>query len=899
MASLVSEGKGPMAGDGNTLAGPDLAAPDGWPLVGRSNEIALLKTSISARRGAVITGPAGVGKTVLGRLGCDFARDGKMSVALVSGTEAARGHQFGAFAALLHRDSDLVGPESHADQLRRYMHELLADAGQRPLMVFVDDAHLLDDGSASLVHQLVQTGSATVIACVLSSGRTGRPAVDPMVVLWKDYGAARIELGSLDGQAIEDLLLAVLGGPIDTVSLRQLAERSLGDPLVLHELVAGALEHGSLREESGIWRLRGVLQPTPRLAELVTTRLGHLSDQELQALHLIALGEPLAQPALERLAEPAAIQSLEDKGLVVSRMDGRRLQVCLAHPVYGDVVRSGINPRRQRLLAQELADASAGRRQDDTLLLASLRLAGGEGSPDLLVAGSKAARERRDYALAERMARAAVESGVGFEAALLAADAAHMSGRHEQAALELQALASQSTEAGERFRIALLGFDHEYFLRGTADLTGIDALLATDIDPAWRDELIARRLRLVGLALGPQSVIDAARPLPDTAVPPHGSLHAVLGGCLTRCGRMEQALAFLVPPSGARVRQGSTVLGQPWNPFGGHALALIGLGRLSEAEALLLAAQQELPAHEGSQETAVVAASLAVLRLEQGRVQAAFLQATSAAAVFLDLSLPVCARWCEALSAHALALGGAAPKANQALAAMDALGLPTDMQYEVEVLQARAWAWAAGGDMGSARSDLRAAAELGRETGDLLGATQALHGMARMGRARQVLDEMETLAPKVDGPLSAARLAYTTAAAEKDSHGLAAAAMQFEELGALLYAAEAFGESAVQLRRDGSSRDAAATQQTAGRLLAHCEGAVTPFLSAIGARAQLTPAELDTALQAATGSTDKQIAEMMHLSVRTVENRLHRAYQKLGLSHRRELAEALRDLPGT
>ena len=361
---------------------------------------------------------------------------------------------------------------------------------------------------------------------------------------------------------------------------------------------------------------------------------------------------------------------------------------------------------------------------------------------------------------------------------------------------------------------------------------------------------------------------------------------------------MHQALAFLVPPSGATVRQGATVLSEPWSPFGNHALALIGLGRLGEAEDLLAAAQQELSAHEGSQESAIVAASLAALRLEQGRVQTAFLQATSAAAVFLDLSLPVCARWCEALSAHALALAGVAPKATQTLAALDALGLPTDMQYEVEVLQARAWAWAAGGDMGAARKSLEAAVELGKETGDLLGATRALHGLARMGRARQVVDDMGALAPKVDGELTVARLSYALAAADKDSQALTAAAARFEDLGALLYAAEALGESAVHLRRDGASREAAATQQTAARLLARCEGAVTPFVRAIGARAQLTPAELDTALQAATGSTDKQIAEMMHLSVRTVENRLHRAYQKLGLSHRRELAEALRDLPG-
>jgi DNA-binding CsgD family transcriptional regulator len=297
-------------------------------------------------------------------------------------------------------------------------------------------------------------------------------------------------------------------------------------------------------------------------------------------------------------------------------------------------------------------------------------------------------------------------------------------------------------------------------------------------------------------------------------------------------------------------------------------------------------------------ENAVVALSLGALRLEQGRVQSAFLQATSSAALFLELGLPVSARLSYALSALSLALAGVAGKATETLAELDALSLPTDMEYECEVLQARAWAAAAGGDMATARQHLEAAVELGVQVGDLVGATRALHGLARVGRARQAADQLGQLAGQVDGEMTAARRAYTTAAAAKDSAALQAAAAGFEDLGANLYAAEALGEAAVQLRRDGSSREAAATQQRAARLLARCESAVTPFVRAIGARAQLTPAELDTALQAATGSSDKQIAEMMHLSVRTVENRLHRAYQKLGLSHRRELAEALRDLPG-
>ena len=74
--------------------------------------------------------------------------------------------------------------------------------------MFVDDAHLLDGGSATLVHQLALTGAATALVTV----RSGEMAPDPVVALWKDALAERIEVAVLPDAAIEELLAMVLGG---------------------------------------------------------------------------------------------------------------------------------------------------------------------------------------------------------------------------------------------------------------------------------------------------------------------------------------------------------------------------------------------------------------------------------------------------------------------------------------------------------------------------------------------------------------------------------------------------------------------------------------------------------------------------------------------------------------
>jgi hypothetical protein len=106
-----------------------------------------------------------------------------------------------------------------------------------------------------------------------------------------------------------------------------------------------------------------------------------------------------------------------------------------------------------------------------------------------------------------------------------------------------------------------------------------------------------------------------------------------------------------------------------------------------------------------------------------------------------------------------------------------------------------------------------AAADLGEQTGDLIDAASALHGLARLGHARDVTVRLSSLASGIDGELVAARAAYASAVAAQDSEALKGVCGDFEDMGAILYAAEASAEVAVVLRRAGNARAAAAAEQ--------------------------------------------------------------------------------------
>jgi DNA-binding CsgD family transcriptional regulator len=130
--------------------------------------------------------------------------------------------------------------------------------------------------------------------------------------------------------------------------------------------------------------------------------------------------------------------------------------------------------------------------------------------------------------------------------------------------------------------------------------------------------------------------------------------------------------------------------------------------------------------------------------------------------------------------------------------------------------------------------------------------------------------------------------------ARGDAAGLDAAARALDTLGAALLAAEAYTAAAAAYRSEGLARAASAAAQRAAQLAAACGDPRTPGLAAAPATGRLTRREREVAALAAAGSSSREIADRLVLSVRTVDNHLHSAYTKLGVTSRDELARVLR-----
>lgn len=854
--------------------------------MGRDHPLRVLLDSCDGGRngGALIAGPAGIGKTRLLDEALTILDRRSLHVERFVASAATRTVPFGPLVSLL--------PRGGGDRTQLHASvrvELRRRAAGRPTVVAVDDAHLLDPASKACVVDLVHHGEIAVLLTVRND--EGLPS--DLVHLWTSEALVRVDLEPLTTDETVELTEVLLDGPVATGLGAQMYELSGGVPLLARELLIDARALGSVDRRDGIWKLLGPMRSGARLQELVAARLALLEHGPAELFEMIALGEPLDVDLLST-DEHSDLDTLERLGLVTLELSDQRWFARVDHPLLGEALVRGLPTRRRvdvvRSLATRMVQAGCPGRGDALRAARWLAETGDSLDPDIAVRAGHEALAALELELAVDLATHAVDDRV-FDAHLLIGEARRLQARAGEAETSLAIAADLATDDEDRVRIAM-----------------------------WRSTLLAHHAGRPA---------DAIRLLEDTAASVSDPVRALelvseasfLAGLL---GRFDDAVrtnrAILarndvdddtVWTAGINLLYSQTMLGQ-LDGVDDHV-----------ARALSMVERVETVRPEGVDLLWALRTGIAIQRGDLAEGEREILDhiaGCEARGTIFGLT--------AAILQQLLLLRGSPellPLAERALRDLDASD-----PYAVRpiALACTALSHASVGDIDAARDhlerippdavdDVRAAPFIGRadavvtahddpEKGAALAATSgrrsveqlhttfgvlALYEAAMMGTPDLVADDIAAATSTATGRMFTTMTRHVAALVAAAPDELEAVGAAFAQMGARPLASTAFADAARRHTEPMVRHRAAARSLQWGRAAWPMVPARLEIDGAVSAR------ELEVAHEAADGRTSREIGERLFLSIRTVDNHLHRVYAKLGVSTRSELATVLEPRP--
>ncbi|MGW7020103.1 LuxR C-terminal-related transcriptional regulator [Streptomyces decoyicus] len=876
-----------------------------WPFAGRSEELAAFETYLGGGTvsALLVHGPAGVGKSRLAEECLRHAERRGYRTERVVATTADAALPLGTLGHLLPPDAPVHDPVLTFHAAAKAFAPHGSDGRSRRGVVLVDDLPLLDNASAVLLGHLARTGAVFLVGTV----RTPAPPSDVVESFEHEDSTRRMDLGGFGEREVAALVRGFLGGPVEHAALSTLTQDSRGNALVLRELVVGALDSGVLEREDGLWRLTGRPAGTRRLTGIVRSRLESRSGSQHRLLERLALCEPLPLDALQCGAgDTDDIETLEEQGLVRVRMDGRRTVCVLDHPLYGQVLRRGIPATRRRALYREQAAhlaALGARRREDALRLASWRLAAGlPVGLDTLLPAARMARHVCDYPTVVGLLATVPARDATLEVWLLRGEAHHHTGRWA-AAEECLRTAERLAERDEDLLTVTMERTQNLYwgLGDTARTLEVNTRAAARLDESGRRVL---RVNEAAYLLYSGRVPDTLRLLADAekiAVPRlrmWAQLQRSLA--LSYTGRSGEAVELArVVHEELTAAESEGRHGRPSSHGSGPAIyrvaALTDAGRTQEAREVGRAAFSRAVGARAPAPQIWLAAHLGRCELIAGHLGPAHDWFTEA----LSLARGQQARRATAFAGAGLAVVLAQTgRADRARTALETAWCPEgERQHAARLMRQLATAWhaAADGATEEAQQVLAEAAGQARAAGMSSYESWILADAARLGAAVEVSGRLAQLAADGDSPLAGLRARFAGALAVDDHRRLRDVAQRCEELGADMMGAEAATGASAAAERAGDPRTAAAAAVLARRLLDRCGADRLTAPRVRGAEVRpLTGREQHVARLAADGLTSQEIAARLVLSVRTVDNHLQRAYAKLGVTSRGELARIMR-----
>ncbi|ABM14842.1 response regulator receiver protein [Mycolicibacterium vanbaalenii PYR-1] len=857
-----------------------------WQIVDRPAEFGAVRSALTGNEscGVVLVGDPGVGKTTLARAVAGSLRS---QVHWVASTQSSRSIPLGVFA-------HLVGTSVSRDAtaLLASARESLVSQGE--CVVGVDDAHLLDELSATLLHQIAVDQSGRILATV----RSGEPVPDAVTSLWKDGYLRRIELQPFSKEQSVRLVESVVGGRLEGLSADLMWESSGGNPLFLRHLVEGSIDAGTLRKVGDVWQLRGPTAVPSGLASLLQDRLDHAGPDVLNALRLLALCEPLDIHALTELAGDDAVDAAEACDLIRFQQDGTVLNARFSHPLVGDVVRDRIGHATERRLKGQLVELL--RRRELSTAASRIRMAQLSIDSDqlldidLLISATKDAIYLFNMPLGQRLAKVAFDRTGSLEAAELLSRTLLWQGRPAAAEAILARFSPDDLDELQLVRWGTPRASHLFWAMGDVERAHevISLVRERTTHPSLRlfveaaaaamavhenriDEGIAAALQVLDNPLAPGQAVEFAAFAAGLAMPVAGrgdEFEPIAARC-----RADQK------PTDGMIRVMVRYC---------DVLALTHLGELDLAgrRAAEYADFSSVGQFLAWAIAKIMAGVVATARGEFPDAVTCIEQAL--AALNAETSLP----WQlpgRLLLARAYAALGRTDEAERVLNDAAEHSGPSAAIHEPQRLISRSWYAAAKGMERRALELARAAAEIARQSGQYALEAEALHHATRFGD-RSTAPRLAELTGVVHGSVVGLLARHAAAFAAGDAAALDVVSADFESAGLMLSAADAAAQAALLHDSAGDRRRTNESGANALRLAEKCGGATTPAIKAAARPLPLTPREREIAELVAAGLSNRHIAEQLVLSVRTVEGHVYRACFKLDVADRDELAKLIR-----
>ncbi|MFD8705651.1 helix-turn-helix transcriptional regulator [Kitasatospora sp. NPDC059648] len=881
-------------------------------LQGRDQEVRAIEALLSDARARtsgvlVIRGEPGMGKSSLLEYAAQAA-DGAF-VLRGAGVETEVELPFAALQLLLRpaldRLADLPGPQVAAlrgafglapavrtDRLLVGLATLTLWselAEDRPLLVLIDDAQWLDQASAAALvfaARRLRSEGVTVLIAV-------REEEDPLPTA----GLPELRLGGL-ARADAELLLSV---ELPAHLREQVLAEAAGNPLALTELSKAA--------STGEWEpAAGPLPLTDRLLEAFAGQIRRLPEPGRRMLAVAAaedigaLGSVLA--AAETLGVPAdALEPAEQAGLV--RVTGGTIR--FRHPLLRSAAYHRVSSSQRRAIHRALAGSVSGDRRAWHLALAAL--GPDERVADALERSAERAGARLGYAAMatayERSAQLSIDQGRAarrLAAAAVAASEAGQSGRAGELSERAAQLTDEPRTLARLAEVRAAAVYDQGSPRQAARILLDAAAEVAETDPYTAARMLAVASRGVWTTGEAALTAEVARQLDALPRPAEGGLADVTRGlALLHGGELESGY----PLVSDHLRQAapSDVEGQLLTA---HPAFVAGrLGHVVELSAAML----DRCRSEGRIRLLPVALDqLAYSQILTGRHRDARSNAEQGLQIAQDVGQAYPTTGLRGMLAWLAAVEGDEERCR----ALAEPGVRFALVHQVPVTDLQAtWALAML-DLTQGRARAALDRLQTRRRGSSHFATRIVvdevEAAVRLGTpesARESVALFERWATLSGEPWAGALLARCHGLLN-DSEEHFTRALELHQSAAQPYEQArtqlAYGEWLRRRRRKAPARPhLRAAQEAFDRLGARpwadraaaelrAAGETTPTRPRTDPGTALTAQELQVVRLAATGATNRDIAAHLLLSPRTIGQHLYKAFPKLGISSRTELA---------